>query len=134
MRQEEDAAAYAALRSFAAETLGMGASEGLYRTVSDLLHRSLAGSQPTWLLDLGCGPGRTLVDAATAFPRARVVGLDGSVGALSVAYAVSRLRGPAVEADLRRWGFGTRTIEGRALRNVFLLQADAERLPFRVGR
>lgn len=133
-RQEEATAAYAALRAFAVETLGSGAAEGLYRTVSDLLLRSLAVSRPRWLLDVGCGPGRTLVDAATGFPGSRVVGVEASLGALTVAYAITSLRGQAAEADLRRWGFGTRIIEGRALKNVRLAQADAERLPFQPDR
>ncbi len=122
------------MRSFAAETLGRGESEGLYRTVSDVLRRAVGVSRPKWVLDLGCGPGRTLADAATAFPRSRVVGIDGSLAALAVAYAVCRLRGPAVEVDLSRWGFGTRTIEARALKNVCLVQADAQHLPFQPGR
>lgn len=130
-RQEEDAAAYAALRAFAVETIACGASEGLYRTVGDILQRTLRGSRPRWLLDVGCGPGRTLIDSAIAFPGARVVGIDGNGGALTVAYAIALLQGTAAEIDMRRWGFDSLFIEGRALKNVRLLQADAERLPFR---
>jgi ubiquinone/menaquinone biosynthesis C-methylase UbiE len=130
-KQEESAAAYAAMRAFSAETLRHGASEGLYRTVSDLLLRLLSPSGARRLLDLGCGPGRTLVDAAEAFPRAWAIGADNSPGSLAVAYAIGRFRGLAVEADLRRWGFGFQTIRGRALSNIGLVQADAERLPFR---
>jgi ubiquinone/menaquinone biosynthesis C-methylase UbiE len=118
------------MRAFATETIGSGASEGLYRTVSDLLRRSLSTQKARWLLDLGCGPGRTLIDAAEAFPSACAIGVDSSIGALTVAYAIGRLRGQSLEADLRRWGFGFRTISGRSLPNLRLLQAQAERLPF----
>ncbi len=114
---EEDAAAHAALHAFAPQALGRGEAEGLYRTVR-------------WLLDVGCGPGRTLVDAASAFPRATVVGLDRSAGALTIAFAFSRLRGPAIEVDLRRWGFGSLVLPAFGLRNVYLARAAAERLPF----
>jgi ubiquinone/menaquinone biosynthesis C-methylase UbiE len=118
------------MRAFASETLRSGASEGLYRTVSDLLRRLLRTDGAHWLLDLGCGPGRTLVDAAEAFPRACVIGADSSAGSLAVAYAIGRLRGHSLEADLRRWGFGFRTIKGRALPNIRLVQMEAERLAF----
>ena len=130
---EDQAAAYAGLRAFAATAIGRGESEGLYRTVSDLTIRALGGQNVTTILDLGCGAGRTLVDCATAFPGALVVGADLSEAALTVAYAVSTLRGPAVTVDLRRWGFGYRQIEANNLSNVFLVQADAQRLPFRAG-
>jgi SAM-dependent methyltransferase len=127
---EEDAAAHAALHAFAPQALGRGEAEGLYRTVSDLLLRTPKPASIRWMLDLGCGPGRTLTDAATAFPRAIVAGVDRSVGALTLAFAISRLRGPAVEVDLRRWGFGALTLPAYGLRNVFLARAAAEHLPF----
>jgi SAM-dependent methyltransferase len=127
---EDEAAAYAGMRSFAAEALGSGESEGLYRTVSDLLHKEIRRRNPKWILDLGCGAGRTLVDAAGAAPRGRVIGVDKRIGALTIAFAIARLRGPSTEVDLRQWGLGQRVITGRGLPNVFLLQANALRLPF----
>lgn len=127
---EEQAAAYAGMRAFAAEALGRGEAEGLYRTVSDLLLRALLGKPVQFLLDLGCGSGRTVVDAATAFPSALTVGVDRNPSALTIAYAAACLAGQAVSIDLRRWGFGSRSFVGRRLTNVFLAQADAERLPF----
>lgn len=125
---EDDAAAYAAMHAFAFSALGRGEAEGFYRTISDLVCRS--APPPRWVLDAGCGAGRTLVDAATAFPRALVIGVDRSPGALTIAYAVTRLRGPAVEVDLRRWGFGVRSIVAHGLRNVRLVQAETARMPF----
>jgi SAM-dependent methyltransferase len=130
LQNEEDAAAYAGMRAFAAEALGRGDSEGLYRCVSALLLRALRGRQARWLLDLGCGSGRTVADAATAFPAALVVGVDRSAEALLIAYAATCLSGRAVGVDLRRWGFGSRSFAGRGRANVFLAQAAVERLPF----
>ena len=47
---------------------------------------------------------------------------------------MTRLSGPALEVDLSRWGFGRRVIEARELRNIYLLQGNAERLPFQNGK
>jgi SAM-dependent methyltransferase len=129
---EEDAAAYAAMRGYAAEALGRGESEGLYATVASLVHSGLAGTSPLTILDAGCGTGRTTVDLATAFPGAFTVGLDSDPHALLIAHAIARLRGRAVHVDLRRWGFGERTIAARNLKNVFFAQGKAERMPFGV--
>jgi SAM-dependent methyltransferase len=127
---EDDAAAHAAMHAFAARALERGEAEGLYRTVSDLLLRAPKPAPVRWVLDLGCGPGRTLIDAATAFPRATVAGVDRSAGALTLALALARLSGPRVEVDLRRWGFGVLLLPAYGLRNTVLARAAAERLPF----
>jgi SAM-dependent methyltransferase len=127
---EDDAAAHAAMHAFAAQTLGRGEAEGLYRTVSDLLLRGSTANGAHWILDAGCGPGRTLVDAATAFPKATVVGVDRSPGALVLALAITRLTGQSVMVDLRRWGFGQRALRGYGLRNTVLARAAVEQLPF----
>lgn len=134
IEEEEAAAAYAGMRSFAARALGRGESEGLYRTVNDLLQQALRGRAVASLLDLGCGTGRTLIDAAIAFPTALVAGLDRDPAALTIAYAAACLSGPAVTADLRRWGFGFRTWDGAGLGNVVLVQAQAGLLPFASDR
>jgi len=130
LKGEDEAAAYAGMRAFAAEAIGRAESEGLYRTVGDLLRRAVRRQPVAFLLDLGCGSGRTLVDAATAFPGALSVGVDRNPESLVIAYAAACLAGQAVTADLRRWGFGFASFAGRNLNNVFLLQADAARLPF----
>ncbi len=130
---EEDAAAHAAMHAFAPQALGRGEAEGLYRTVSELLLRAPKLEPVRCVLDLGCGPGRTLIDAATAFPRATAVGVDRSAGALPIAIAFARLRGPAIDVDLRRWGFGALTLPAYGLGNVLLVRAAAERLPFARG-
>ena len=127
---EENAIAYAAMRAFAASTLRRGESEGLYRAVDDLLMRGMLRHTPDWILDVGCGTGRTLVDAAEAFPNALIVGVDLEVNALRVAHAIAHFRGSAVTADLRRWGFGLREINGHNLPNAVLVRAESEALPF----
>ena len=65
--------------------------------------------RPATVLDVGCGTGRLLRSASRLFPGAVLVGLDLSVGMLSVA-------GRATCIGLRR------------------VQATAERLPFAEGR
>jgi SAM-dependent methyltransferase len=129
-REEAEAASYAGMRAFAFSAIGRGESEGLYRTVSDHIVQTLRGKAISTILDLGCGAGRTVLDCATAFPEALVVGADRSEGALTVAWALACLRGPAVMVDLRCWGFGYRHIAAYNLSNVFLVQANVERLPF----
>lgn len=128
--REEAASVYAGMRAFAAEALGRGESEGLYRSVSDLTVRSLGRGPAQSILDLGCGAGRVLVDAATAFPRALAVGIDHDEGALEVADSIAGLEGAAVHLDLRPWGFGLPVLTARHLPNYFLAQADACHLPF----
>jgi SAM-dependent methyltransferase len=118
------------MRAYAAETLGRGESEGLYATVASVLRSCLRGSAPRTLLDIGCGTGRTTVDAAATHPSAFTIGLDSDPHALLIAHSIARLRGPAVHVDLRRWGFGEKVIRARNLNNVYLVQGKAERLPF----
>ena len=127
---EANVIAYAAMRAFAASTLQRGESEGLYRTVDDLLMRGMLRHTPDWILDVGCGSGRTLVDAAEAFPNALIVGIDLDLNALRVAHAIAHFRGTAVTADLRRWGFGLHDIVGHNLANAVLVRADSSILPF----
>jgi len=127
---EENAVTYAAMRSFAAAALQRGESEGLYRAVDDLLLRRTLGHPPHWILDAGCGTGRTLVDAAAAFPDALAVGLDSDQQVLRVGHAIAHFRGSAITADLTRWGLGVCTIAGRGLSNTVLVQAESEALPF----
>jgi release factor glutamine methyltransferase len=50
-------------------------------------------ADPRTILDLGCGSGILAITLALEFPRARVLGLDSSVGALSLSRENVRLHG-----------------------------------------
>jgi ubiquinone/menaquinone biosynthesis C-methylase UbiE len=51
----------------------------------DRLHPALPAGEPRDVLDLGCGTGNLIFEAARRWPGARMTGLDGSVGMLEVA-------------------------------------------------
>jgi ubiquinone/menaquinone biosynthesis C-methylase UbiE len=74
-----------------------------HRAVLDSVNR--LGIPPRRILDLGCGTGRLLAEAARTFPEADLLGVDPSAGMLSIA-------------------------AGRTPTRCRLVQAGAEHLPF----
>jgi ubiquinone/menaquinone biosynthesis C-methylase UbiE len=76
------------------------------------LDPGLPGSEPRDVLDVGCGTGNLLLEAARRWPGARLTGLDGSVGMLAVA---------AREAE---------GLPAEARPRVGFLKANATALPF----
>lgn len=77
-----------------------------YRPIHKVIIRWLSDTQPSAVLDLGCGTGQLLADLTTTFPDAHLVGLDLSSGMLT-------------EAKARVAGAG-----------VGLVLGDAQHLPF----
>ncbi len=49
-----------------------------HQRVVELFRRAFPGFRPDHLLELGCGPGDIVLRFARAFPRCRVLGVDGS--------------------------------------------------------
>jgi trans-aconitate 2-methyltransferase len=72
------------------------------RPFDDLLARVRAQS-PSYVVDLGCGPGSRTATLADRWPTARVVGVDNSADMISAAQQLARSGLTFVEADLREW-------------------------------
>ncbi len=133
------ASKYAGLWAYGYEILNdhPGGCEGLYRTVTDLATDFLIQIQKTnekiKTLDLGCGVGRIVRDLAHRFPSIEVVGLDGSLPMLQVAFnfVVSSEGG---KLDISETGYlDPLRYQGAGLTNVTLLQGDAAKTPFEDG-
>ena len=128
---EAYAARYAFLWAYGYEARHSGLVESLYRSVSALAGELLALVQrdSPVIIDCGCGTGRCIADASALTPSGCFVGVDASFAKLDLADRILRGSAP-VEGELRDCGFDTRfKIRVRGLANVFLLQADALRLP-----
>ncbi len=129
------AARYAALWAFGCQTLHSGLDEPLYRSVSSLVAEALASqqrSEPTTIVDCGCGVGRVAADCAALAPDGVVIGFDASLAMLELAERIVLGREP-VEVDLSAYGFGTLSIPARARKNAHLFRADVEDLPVADG-
>ena len=80
-------------------------------------------------LDVGCGFGRTFYDISELFPNSYFIGLDSSLRLLKTANKILN-KGVNIEIDLSFIGFKKNEILiGKSLKNIFLLQADAEEIP-----
>lgn len=73
------------------------------RPFAELLARVAAGS-PSYVVDLGCGPGQLTADLLRRWPQARVVGVDSSADMVEAAaeHAVAG-RLEFVSGDVRTW-------------------------------
>lgn len=111
---------------------GTGDSEGLYRTMSEIVLRELVSAgergDPV-VVDVGCGVGRTVHDIASTFPLARVLGFDYSLE--MAAFAMELCRGAVVPIGCASDGFPVVYQSREALPNVWIAQADARETPLR---
>jgi SAM-dependent methyltransferase len=105
---------------------GIEGGEALYRTIHALLP-----SKATRVLDLGCGAGRVLYDAAPEMPAAQLTGMDLSYHMCLRAHHILRA-GESI--PLPAWGFRGRPDvvfrHARSLMNVTIAQGSALDLPF----
>jgi trans-aconitate 2-methyltransferase len=72
------------------------------RPFDDLLARVGAGS-PSYVVDLGCGPGSRTATLAKRWPGAQVVGVDNSTEMIAAAQELARPGLSFAQADLRTW-------------------------------
>jgi SAM-dependent methyltransferase len=117
--------------------VGRGTSEGLYRTTSSLVFEALESSymvraqKAPFILFLGCGVGRSAVDAARLFPNAAIVGLDLSLNMIRVATrVVCSKEGISISAP--QHGFENVHFKGFGLENVLFLHANAAAPPLNI--
>ncbi|MDM8558423.1 class I SAM-dependent methyltransferase [Candidatus Parabeggiatoa sp. HSG14] len=120
---------YTGILAFGNEVLGKGQMESLHRTVSQLVLSTAIKKPPTFILDIGCGVGRATSDCATYLGDSFVVGLDLSERKLSMAKKIVQGK-ENIRLALAHFGFHGTKIKGHGLDNTFLLQANAEFLPF----
>jgi ubiquinone/menaquinone biosynthesis C-methylase UbiE/uncharacterized protein YbaR (Trm112 family) len=120
---------YAGVYAFGYQVLGRGHMESLHRTVSELILSSAVTEQPDFVLDVGCGVGRATYNCASSFRDAFVVGVDRSEQMLAMAHKIVKGEDD-ISLDLRVWGFGKNRLRGFGLTNAFLVQGNADCLPF----
>lgn len=104
--------------------------QGLHRTAAECLD-----PQGGPVLDVGCGPGRTLADLAPRYPSVRFVGVDRSPAMTDLARRI--LCGPAttsVDLDASDYGFAPVQLVGLGLPNVEVYTAAVETLSARQQR
>lgn len=136
---------YAFLWAYGYETRHSGLNESLYRTVAALAAESLTKVASPFIVDAGCGVGRSTADCAVLFPEGKILGLDGSPEMLRYARKIVCGNEP-IKESLEEFGFVTeddsnkydtvrvvRPIEPRKAPNVFLARADVENLPLKDG-
>jgi SAM-dependent methyltransferase len=121
--------------------IGMGGTEGLYRTVNHFLSLSLQRDAQQAILDLGCGVGRTIYDSAPCFASSLFIGMDFSYKMCMRAHqilvdgATVALDGPPEENLDDHWpGRGYPSLvfnESKTLENVKIMQGSATHLPFK---
>lgn len=120
---------YIAVSAFTEEVLNRADSTGLYSTINDLFSTYVAKNSINRILDAGCGPGRTTRDIAMRSPNSTVFGIDIAYGMIKRAKELI-IDGETVKLNLLAYGWGEREIKGIKLNNVFLVQGDAQKLPF----
>jgi ubiquinone/menaquinone biosynthesis C-methylase UbiE len=120
---------YAGIFAYGDKVLARGEMESLHRTVSELILSHSIKRHPRYILDVGCGVGRTTFNCANYLPDTLTVGIDLSEKMLKMAKNIL-MEKQIVELDLTHYGFGRKQIKGFGLENIFLLQGNADSLPF----
>lgn len=126
----EYAARYAALWAFGYATLHCGLDESLYRSVSSLIAESLAEQADArpFIVDAGCGIGRTTGDCARLAPGAAILALDASPSMLALARRIVNGHEP-VPVELPTYGFGALSIPAYGAQTPIFARGDVEDLP-----
>lgn len=114
---------YACLWAYGNETLGLNGTEQIYKRITDLalniLNTSYMNLKP-YVIDIGCGTGRTIRDLAIDRPDGTYLGVDESAAMLKLAKQI--LCGTElIQFSPKHRGFNTCTLRGSGLRNVHLL-------------
>ncbi len=120
---------YAGIFAYGDKVLARGQMESLHRTVSELILSHSIKRHPRYILDVGCGVGRATFNCASHLPDTLTVGIDLSEQMLKMAKNIL-FEKQLVELDLSHYGFGRKQIKGFGLENIFLLQGNADSLPF----
>lgn len=122
---------YTGVMAFGSKTLNNGGTEGLYRTINEIILSNLERNAELTFLDIGCGVGRTIYDLAEKYERSSFIGLDYAYNMLIRANQVL-LGGEKFSIDLSNKGWGKLPFQGKkSTYNVELMQATALDLPFR---
>ncbi len=106
-------------------------TKSVYSRINDVLLKEFkTNSNPLFVLDVGCGVGRTLYDASTLFDNDYFFGFDYSLNMLRRAKQIL-LDGEQLQIDLSSSGLAPFEVIGKHLPNVHLMQGDALKLPFK---
>jgi ubiquinone/menaquinone biosynthesis C-methylase UbiE/uncharacterized protein YbaR (Trm112 family) len=129
---EEYASKYAGVWAYGYETLHFGENESLFRTVNEVVLSNMLRNSEYTIVDAGCGVGRISGDCSNNFPNSAVLGIDASKHMLKWAHKIN-VTDALLEMSLSHMGFGKKTIQGRGLQNLYLVQADVHHLPLSEG-
>jgi ubiquinone/menaquinone biosynthesis C-methylase UbiE len=121
---------YTGIIAFGHKFLNDGASEGLYQTVNSIILKNLNTNKSNFILDVGCGIGRTIYDLAEIYNKSYFIGFDFSFNMIERAKKIL-IDGGLLKIDLKRRGFDIMTLDCKKLNNVQLCQGDVTELPFK---
>jgi SAM-dependent methyltransferase/uncharacterized protein YbaR (Trm112 family) len=103
-------------------------SECLYSTAVNL-----GSSIPSngSMLEIGCGVGRTLLDYSYLLKEGNVIGVDLEYSKVRLAYNILKTNENIECVRTKNFGYEKFTIKGFNRKNIYLIVADANNLPFK---
>lgn len=101
----------------------------IYEWVKENIIKYKLLAENNLILEAGCGAGRLLYDLADGKTNTHFIGLDYSYNMLKRCKELV-IDGEMVRIDWRHKGYDKKFIQGKKLKNVSLLQADACQMPF----
>jgi ubiquinone/menaquinone biosynthesis C-methylase UbiE len=105
----------------------MAYSECLYSTGLNL---GVGVSKDATILDIGCGIGRTALDYSYLVPDGAVFGMDLEYSKIRIAYDVLKTSSTVKFVYTSNFEYKIAEIKGFSHRNIHLVVADAENLPY----
>lgn len=102
---------------------GIGASEGLYRTINELGFSYFEDKTINQILDIGCGIGRTAADYAKYFKNAEIIGIDSAKTMIDMANRL-HTSDEITNLNMSRLGFGVLSFQGIKLSNVSFINTE----------